>query len=157
MMGSNQSIPVLGPFSFLSIRCNVLHPYETLKQSNRSTIFGTCTCHPLSICVLDSLYLVLLFSNCLCTERNHRAGAVKTKAYHGATREAPKTNSGIDVVGMVEWTAAATPPLPAHMELMLTWFLFLKRCALGIPLTNNPLCRPVISHRNIWITYLLSL
>ncbi|CAF1974012.1 hypothetical protein Bca4012_077033 [Brassica carinata] len=40
---------------------------------------------------------------------NPGTGAVKTKASHGVTREAPKTNGGIDVVGMVEGTAAATP------------------------------------------------
>ncbi|KAF3486747.1 hypothetical protein F2Q69_00054193 [Brassica cretica] len=42
-------------------------------------------------------------------EKNPGPGAVNTKAYHGATREAPKTNGGIDVVGMVEGTAAVTP------------------------------------------------
>ncbi|WZZ75510.1 hypothetical protein YC2023_086880 [Brassica napus] len=48
-------------------------------------------------------------------KRNHRAGAVKTKAYHGATREAPKTNSGIDVVGMAGYFS------PQHLDPISTF------------------------------------
>ncbi|CAH8381593.1 unnamed protein product [Eruca vesicaria subsp. sativa] len=66
-----------------------------------------------------TLRMVKAIANLCGNERNHGAGSVKTKASHGATREVPKTNGGLDVVEMVEGTAASTPTLPAHMELML--------------------------------------